>query len=75
MNIHLMPVEQWAESVGRSPRWAREHAASGDILAIKIGGSYFITPELVAAMSVRAIPAAQADADTEGWGQISRTAS
>lgn len=73
----LIPIEQWAESVGKSARWARDHANAGHILTVKIGNSHFLSDELIAAMSARAIPTAQQElADESGdWGQITRTAS
>jgi len=71
----LIPIEQWAEGIGKSPRWARDHANAGHILTVKIGSSHFLTDELIAAMSARAIPAAAAEALETGWDQITRSAS
>jgi len=78
----LIPLEQWAQKVGKSARWARDHANAGHILTVKIGGSHFLTDELIAAMSARAIPTAVQDLAREGqesaddgWGQITRSAS
>lgn len=71
----LIPIEQWADEIGESPRWARDQVHNGSLLAVKVGRRYFLTPELIAAMSARAIPTAQQDSDSEGWGQITRSAS
>lgn len=81
MTVTLTPIETWAEQIGKSPRWVRDHIRKGEILAIRIGNSYFLSDELIAEMSKRAIPEPPAPTPApeptpaQEWGQVTRSAS
>lgn len=73
--MNCIPIERWAADIGKSPRWVRDHINSGEILALKIGASYFVTPAHIEAMAARSLIKSEEVTNSDCWDQITREAS